>query len=199
MHEDDREQSLEELWKSQEDESMQISTDEVCAMARRWERKNVPVYWVLLGLTALSVAAYLSGLIKFLMNSPSPWLIAGNAWMLALCCYVGWTLRRGPLKIAPAGPCLEFLRRGYEVQRRTLLGVRRGVVLFAPAILALWWGGGPVLAAKNLGVQSARVLRLLAGPTPLIVMALVLAFIWFAFWKEGQKVDHEIEKLRKAQ
>jgi hypothetical protein len=199
MHEDDREQSLEELWKSQEDESMQISTDEVCAMARRWERKNVPVYWVLLGLTALSVAAYLSGLIKFLMNSPSPWLIAGNAWMLALCCYVGWTLRRGPLKIAPAGPCLEFLRRGYEVQRRTLLGVRRGVVLFAPAILALWWGGGPVLAAKNLGVQSARVLRLLAGSTPLIVMALVLAFIWFAFWKEGQKVDHEIEKLRKAQ
>jgi hypothetical protein len=199
MHEDDREQSLEELWKSQEDESMQISTDEVCAMARRWERKNVPVYWVLLGLTALSVAAYLSGLIKFLMNSPSPWLIAGNAWMLALCCYVGWTLRRGPLKMAPAGPCLEFLRRGYEVQRRTLLGVRRGVVLFAPAILALWWGGGPVLAAKNLGVQSARVLRLLAGSTPLIVMALVLAFIWFAFWKEGQKVDHEIEKLRKAQ
>ncbi|MGA2881670.1 MAG: hypothetical protein ABSG13_22190 [Bryobacteraceae bacterium] len=174
---------------------MRISTDEVCAMARRWERKNVPVYWVLLGLTALSVAAYLRGLIKLLMNSPAPWLIAGNVWMLALCCYVGWTLRRGPLKMAPAGPCLEFLRRGYEVQRRTLLGVRWGVVLFAPAIVALWWGGAPVLAAKNLGVQSARVLRLLAGPTPLIVMAVVLSFIWFAFWKEAQKVDREIERL----
>jgi hypothetical protein len=195
MHDNDREQSHEELWKSQEEESMRISTEEVCAMARRWERKNVPVYWVLLGLTALSVAAYLRGLIKLLMNSPAPWLIAGNVWMLALFCYVGWTLRRGPLKMAPAGPCLEFLRRGYEVQRWALLGVRRGVVLFAPAILGVWWGGGPVLAAKNLGVQSARVLRPLAGPTPLLVMAVVLSFIWFAFWKEGQKVDREIEKL----
>lgn len=197
MHEDDREQSHEELWKSQEEESMRISTDEVCAMARRWERKNVRVYWVLLGLTALSVAAYLGGLIKFLMNSPTPWLIAGNVWMLALCCFVGWTLRRGPLKMAPAGPCLEFLRRGYEVQRWATLGVRRGVVLFAPAILALWWGGGPMLAAKNLGVHSARVLQLLAGPALLIVMAVVLSFIWFAFWREGQKVEREIEKLGK--
>jgi hypothetical protein len=198
MHEDDREQSHEELWKSQqEEESMQISTDEVCAMARRWERKNVRVYWVLLGLTALSVAAYLRGLIKFLMNSPAPWLIAGTAWMLALCCYVGWTLRRGPLKMAPAGPCLEFLRRGNEVQRRALVGVRRGVLLFAPAILAFWWGGAPVLAAKNLGVQSARVLRLLAGPTPLIVMAVILAFIWFSFWTQARKLDREIEKLGK--
>jgi hypothetical protein len=198
MHEDDREQSHEELWKSQqEEESMQISTDEVCAMARRWERKNVPVYWVLLGLTALSVAAYLRGLIKFLMKSPAPWLIAGNVWMLALCCYVGWTLRRGPLKMAPAGPCLEFLRRGYEVQRRAMLGVRRGVLLFAPAMLALWWGGGPVLAAKNLGTQSPRVLRLLAGPTPLIVMAVILAFIWFSFWTQARKLDREIERLGK--
>jgi hypothetical protein len=198
MHEDDREQSHEELWKSQEEESMQISTAEVCAIARRWERKNVPVYWVLLGLTVLFVAADLRGLIRFLINFPSPWLVAGNVWMLALCCYVGWTLRRGPLKMARAEPCLEFLRRGYEVQRRAVLGVRRGVALFAPAILAVWWGGGPVLAAKNLGVHSARVLGLLAGPTPLIVMAVVLAFIWFAFWKEGQKVDREIERLRKA-
>jgi hypothetical protein len=195
MHEDDREQSHEELWKSQEEESMQISADEVCAIARRWERKNVPVYWVLLGLTVLFVAADLGGLIRLLINFHSPWLIAGNAWVLALCCYVCWTLRRGPLKMAPAEPCLEFLRLGYEVQRRALLGVRRGVVLFAPAILAVWWGGGPVLAAKNLGVQSARVLRLLAGPTPLIVMAVVLSFIWFAFWKELRKVDREIDNL----
>jgi hypothetical protein len=198
MHEDDREQSHEELWKSQEEESMRLSTEEVCAMARRWERKNVRVYWVLLGLTALCVAGYLRGLIKFLMNAPSPWLIAGNVWMLALCCYVGWTLRRGPLKMAPAGPCLEFLRRGYEVQRWAMLGVRRGLVLFAPAMLALWWGGGAVLAAKNLGVQSARVLQGLAGPTPLIVMAVVLSFIWFAFWRESRKVEREIEKLGEA-
>ncbi len=39
------------------------------------------------------------------------------------------------------------------------------------------------------------LLQLLAGPTLLIVMAVVLSFIWFAFWREGQKVDREIEKL----
>ena len=83
------------------------------------------------------------------------------------------------------------------MQRGALLGVRRGGLLFAPAILALWWGGAPVLAAKNLGVQSARVLRLLAGPTPLIVMAVILAFIWFSFWTQARKLDREIEKLGK--
>jgi hypothetical protein len=197
MQEHDREQSHEELWKSQEKESMRISTDEVCAMARGHERKNVRMYWVLLGFTALFVAAYLGSLIKLLINSPAPWLIAGATWMLALCCYVGWTLRRGPLKMAPAEPCLEFLRRGYEVQRRALLGVRRGLLLLAPAILAMGWGGGPVLGARNLGVQSARALRLLAGPTPLVVTAVVLSFIWFSFWTQARKVDREIEKLRK--
>ena len=72
MHEDDLEKSHEELWKSQEDDSMQISTDEVCAIARRWERKNVPVYWVLLGLTVVFVAADLRGLIRLLIDFPRP-------------------------------------------------------------------------------------------------------------------------------
>jgi hypothetical protein len=195
MHEDDREQSHEELWKSQEEESMRISTEEVCAMARRYERKNVRVYWMLLSITALVVAAYVRSLIKFLVDSPAPWLIAGTAWVLALFCFVGWTLRRGPLKMAPAEPCLEFLRRGYEVQRWALLGVRRGLLLLAPGLLAVWWGGGQALAAKTLGIQSASLRRLLEGPTPLIVMAVLLAFIWFAFWWEARKVDREIEKL----
>jgi hypothetical protein len=195
MHEDDRERSHEELWKSQEEESMRISTEEVCSMARRYERKNERVYWMLVGFTVLIVATYLRSLIKFLMNSPAPLLIAGTAWVLALFCYVGWTLRRGPLKMTPSEPCLEFLRRGYDLQRRALLGVRRGLLLLVPGILAVWWGGRPVLGAKTLGIQSARVLRLLAGPTPLIVMAVILSFIWFAFWKEGRKVNREIEKL----
>jgi hypothetical protein len=195
MQEDDREQSHEEVWKSQEEGSMQISTDEVCAMARRWERKNVRVYWVVLGLTALFVVAYAYNLTQFLTKFPEPWLIAGTVWILSIFCFVAWTLRRGPFKMASAEPCSDFLRRAYEVQRWALLGVRRGVLLLAPAIVAIWWGGGPVLGAKNLGVHSPRVLRLLAGPTPLIVMALILAFIWFSFWHQGQKVDREIEKL----
>jgi hypothetical protein len=65
----------------------------------------------------------------------------------------------------------------------------------APGIVVLWWGGGPVLGAKTLGIQSVRWLRILEGPMPLIVIALILAFEWFAFSKEVRRVDREIEKL----
>jgi hypothetical protein len=194
MHADDREQSHEELWKSQEEESMQISTEEVCAMASRYERKNVRVYWLLIGITAFVVAVYLRNLIKFL-HSPAPWLIAGTVWVLVLFCVFGWMLRRGPLKMAPSESCLDYLRRGYETQRLGLRWVRRGILLLVPAMLAIWWGTRPVLRAMHSGVHSPRMLRLLAGPTPLIVVAVALSFSWFAFWREARKVDREIEKL----
>jgi hypothetical protein len=64
---------------------------------------------------------------------------------------------------------------------------------------ALWWGGGPVLGLKTWGIQSPRLLRLVKGPLPLIAIALMLSFVWFAFWKEGRKVDREVEKLSTEQ
>jgi hypothetical protein len=192
MREDDRKQSHEELWKSQEDESMPVSTDEVCARARRHARNNVRGYWVLLGVTAFFVAGFLYNLIEV----RDPRLIAGTALVLAACCYIGWKLvGSGPARMMPAEPCVDFLRRGFLAQRRGLLWVRRGLLLLAPGIVVLWWGGGPVLGAKTLGIQSVRWLRILEGPMPLIVIALVLAFEWFAFSKEVRKVDREIEKL----
>jgi hypothetical protein len=192
MHEDDRQRSHEELWKSQEDESVQISTEEVCARARRREKTNVRSYWVLFGATALFVVAFIHNLLQF----RQPWLIVGTAWVLAACCYIGWRLvRKGPVKMAPAEPCVLFLRRGFEAQRQALLWLRRLVLLLVPGILALWWGGGPVLGLKAWGIESPRLLQLVQGPLPLIVLAVMLSFVWFAFWKEGRKVDREIEKL----
>jgi hypothetical protein len=35
----------EDLWKSQEEEPMQITAEEVCVLARKYERQNVVVYW----------------------------------------------------------------------------------------------------------------------------------------------------------
>lgn len=56
-----------------------------------------------------------------------------------------------------------------------------------------------MLGLKTWGIQSPRLLRLVKGPLPLIAIALMLSFVWFAFWKEGRKVDLEIEKLSTEQ
>ena len=195
MSKDEREQSHEELWKSQPEEPMHISTDEVCARARKYEGDQRRVYWGVLGVTALFVAGFAHNLTQF----REPWLIAGTAWVFAICCYTAWRLARsGPARIAPAEACVDFLRRGFEAQRRALLWVRWVVVLLMPAILALWWGRGPVLGAQAWGVRSPRVLRLLAGPMPLIVLAVFLGFIYFAFSREAARVDREIQKLKNA-
>jgi hypothetical protein len=50
------EQSYEDLWKSQKEEQMNASTDEICARARRCERENVLAYWILACLAPLAVA-----------------------------------------------------------------------------------------------------------------------------------------------
>jgi hypothetical protein len=107
MQQDDREQSQVELWKSQEEDSMQISTEEVSAKARRHERESVRGYWTLLSVTPLFAGAFVYNLMHF----RDPWLIAGTAWALAAVCYFLWTLiRNGPTRMVAAEPCAQFLR-----------------------------------------------------------------------------------------
>lgn len=193
MHGDEREQSHQDLWKSQEEESMQVSIEEVCAKARRYERENVRVHWaVLLGLTPLAVVAFGHNLIQF----HGPWLVAGNIWALAVFCCIVWRLvRNGPRRTGSEEPCVHFLRREFEGKRQSLRWVRWLVLLFFPAVLASWLGRGPVLRAKSLGIQSPGWLQYLQGPGPLIVSSLIIAFVWFALSAEARKADREIEKL----
>ncbi len=172
---------------------MQITIDEVRARARRYERENVLFFWVMLGLTPLFVAAFIYNLVHF----RQPWLVAGTAWTLVALCYVVWRLvRNGPNRMVPGEPCVHFLRREFEGKRQGSLWLRRFVVLLIPAILASWWGGGP-LRGKALGIRPSWWPSLLKDYEPLIVTALVLAFIWFASWREGRKAEREIEKLSK--
>lgn len=193
MQGNEREQYHQELWKSQEEEPMQMTTEEVCAMARRQEKLSVRAFWAMLGLTALFVAAFVHNLIQF----RDPWLITGTAWALAVLCCISWRLvRNGPARIGPAEPCVHFLRRELERKRQGLLWIRWGVLLFFPAMLASWWGGGPVLRAKTLGIKASWLLQV-HKPAPLIAMALILAFVSFAFAREARKVEREIEKLGK--
>jgi hypothetical protein len=68
-----------------------------------------------------------------------------------------------------------------------------------PAILASWWGGGPALRLKALGVDpSSPQFQFASGPGPFIVIGLVLAFVWFSFGHTAKKASRQIEELRRA-
>lgn len=185
-------QKNEALWKSQEEDPMQITMEEVCARARMQETRSARAFRAILCLAALFAVAFIHNLLRF----RQPWLITGTAWALVAICYIAWRLlRNGPARRRPAEPCMDFLRRELEAKRQGALGIRWLVVLLSPAILASWWGGGPALRAKTLGVQSAWVLQLLNGPALLIVMALAMAFVWFAFSRQARKIKREMERL----
>ena len=193
MHGNEREPSHQDLWTSQEDEPMQITNDQVRNRARRYESENVLFYWVMLGLTPLFVATFIYNFVRF----HQPWLVAGNAWALVATCYVVWRLvRNGPNRIVPGEPCVQFLRREFEGKRQSSLSVRRFIVLLIPALLASWWGGGP-LRGKALGIRPSWWPSPLKEHEPLIVAALIVVLVWCALWKEGRKAEREIERLSK--
>lgn len=193
MEKDEREQLRERLWKVRGEGEMPLLVDEICARARRREMLSVIAYWTVLGFTGLFATAFVWNLIQF----RDPWLITGTGWALAALCFISWRLlRKGPTRIRPAEPCAEFLRRELESKRQGFLFIRWLSVLLFPAILSSWWGDGPALRAKALGLQTPAILQFLRGPVPLIVSGLILAFIWFAFSRQARKVDGEIEQLR---
>jgi hypothetical protein len=194
MQRDKAEQIHQQLWKvQQEEEKMPIITEEVCVRARRRERFSVTVYWIVMSFTAL----FAIGFVRNLLLLRDLWLTTGTAWALAALCFISWRLvRAGPARMYPAEPCVQFLLRELEGKRQGFLWIRWLVVLLFPAVLLLWWGGGPVLRAKALGVQSPSVLQLLKGPVLPVIMGLLLVFIWFAFSRQARKVGQEIEKLR---
>jgi hypothetical protein len=188
------EQSYEDLWKSQKEEQMNTSTDEICARARRYEREGVLGYWTLACLAPLAVAWIVRDLYG-LLRLHKPLLLATESWLLLTFCYVFWGfLRNSPRRIRTAESCSEFLKREFEGKRRFFLSVRRWILLLLPAVLAAWWGGGPALTAKEMGIKAAWLLRV-HQPVTLIVTILVLAFVWFAMGNAARKAEQEIEKL----
>jgi hypothetical protein len=194
MQGNDREQSHQDLWKSQEDGPMQITTDEVRAKARRYERENVLVFWAMLGLTPLFLALFIYNVVR--LREPLLVQVGGGLAVATFCCIAGRFVWKGPNRIVPGEPCVHFLRREFEGKRQGLLWARRWWLLLVPAMLASWWGGGP-LRGKALGIRPSWWPSLLKEYEPLIVTSLVVAFVWFAFWKEGRKVEREIDKLGK--
>lgn len=194
MQKDKQDQFHEDLWKSQEEEQMQITTAEVRARALRYERENVRGYWILLALTPMLVAWIVYDVYD-MIHLHKPLLVATTTWLLVTLCYMVWRpLRSGPRRMRPAEPCTQFLRREFEGRRQWALTIRRGILLLVPAVLAAWWGGGPTLRAKGTGIKATWLLRV-HQPVALIVTILVLAFVWFAMGNLARKAEQEIEKL----
>jgi hypothetical protein len=194
MQNNEPEQSYEDLWTSQEEEQMNLSTEEIRARALRYERGNVLERWILACLAPLAVVWIVHDLYG-LLRLHRPLLMATESWLLVTFCYVVWEfLRNGPRRMRTAESCSQFLKREFEGKRRFFLSIRRWILLLVPAVLAAWWGGGPTLTAEEMGVKAGWLLRV-HQPLTLILTIMVLAFIWSALGNAARKAEQEIEKL----
>lgn len=182
-------ENFNEAWRSQENEPLRMTEAEACARARAEETKDRMLRWAACIVGPLMIALYVRNLFA-LRNHP--WIEAGTAAALAAIFYIGWVSFRNRVgSIRPMEACAVYLRRSFEAKRRWNLEVRRALLILIPAVMACWWGGGPMLRAKALGIHS----RMFSGPAPLIVMGVLLAILWAAFSKEAARLAREIEKL----
>jgi hypothetical protein len=194
MQKDKPEKFHEELWKSQEEEPMNVTTEQLCARARRYERGNVWAHRVMLGVSPL-LAAFILHDLYGMFRLGKTLLITTETWLLVTFLYVIWRfLRNGSRRMIPAEPCAQFLKREFEGKRHSALGARIWMLWLLPAVLASWWGGLPALRAQQLGIKSPWLLKLHA-PVPLILTMSVLALIWLALGGEARRAQREIEKL----
>jgi hypothetical protein len=187
----------EELWRSQDEEPIQITRDEVRAKTRKYEREGVVIYRVFCVVTPIFVAAFLYGMYNMLRLG-KPWLVIGAGFGLIWAGCIAWGLvRNGRRRIQPQEPCGRYLQQLFERKCEGLLWLRRCVLLLIPMVLASWWGGGPELREKTWGVHSPWLLSALHGPVPLLVIGVVLVFLWWAFSREARRFEREIQQLAK--
>ncbi len=175
---------------------MNMTPEELCARARRHQRNDGRAFGVFLALVVLAAAVAMRNLMR-LHYSPiqNPWLGFAMLWTLLALGYFVWISvpRRGPQ--GAEGPCVQFLGRVLEGKRLWARFVRRGVLLLVPAVLAAWWGGGPAMAARNLGITSPLLLRLAEGPAPLVPIGFLMASIWVLMVLEERRLDGRIRQL----
>ena len=135
------EQIHEELWKSQEGEPMNITSEQLCVRARRYERKGVWAHWIMLGLVPLLTAFILYELYG-LIHSAKFLLVTTETWLLVTFLYIIWGfLRNGPRRMVPAEPCVQFLKREFEFKSQFARAGRVWILLLLPAVFGAWWGG----------------------------------------------------------
>jgi len=176
MEGNDQEQFYQDLWTSQEERPIEMTTNEVCAGAHKYEKDGLLVYrgaWVLTAVLLLKFGYNLT-------RVQSPWIIAGMALTLAAYgCMVWELIWNGPNRMAPAEPCRDYLRRQLAAKRQGVLRIRNCVLLLVPALLSSWWGQRP------------------AAVTPWILLGVCVPFLWYSFWHQARKFQREIASLEK--
>ncbi len=190
----------EAAWRSQEEEQinmpMELTAEELCAMAQSRERLNARVMWgVVVMLLAIGAA-----LLYNVYRVDQPWIRLGQAWTLGVIVYLfGPALDQRRRRTGASEPCAQFLARQHEERQRGYRRIRQRLFLLIPGILASWWGGGPLLAAKARGLDPGTGLYyFLGGPWPFVLIAAALVVVWFAFGKAADKAAHDREEVCRA-
>src|SRR5690349_13314865 len=112
---DDSRHPGEEMWRSQEGDTVSITNEEVCKHARKLERKNMAIYWASWGLLPPVVALY----IRAVLRIHQPLLITGIGLGLATFLLIVVTIvRNRPARISTAQPCLDFVRARLRAKQR---------------------------------------------------------------------------------
>ena len=170
------EDEFQDVWKSQEEESMEFTSSDVRACVRKYEREGRILYWAVWALIPVFLGMFILNAVRL----REPFLLtASGLSVLTFCCMVWPLLRTGPRRTSPTEPGVEFLRRVFEGKIRGLRRVRHCMLLLIPAVAAAWWGRGAMRA----------------NPAPFIVVGVCIAFCWFAFWHEGRRFECELQKL----
>ncbi len=85
------------------------------------------------------------------------------------------------------------------MKRDGYLGVRRVILLFIPGVLASWWGGGPALRARAMGLDPSSVYyRYMTSVWPIIATCFLLLLVWFGFSGAAKKASAEFEAMRES-
>jgi len=190
----------EAAWKAESEEqqrSMQITMTpgELCAMAQSREKLNARLTrGVIVVIVALAAA-----LLYNVYRIGQPWIRVGQAWTLGVIVYLfGPAFERDRRRTGASEPCAMFLAKQHAERQRGYLRIRRRLFLFIPGIVASWWGGGLLAAAKTWGIDpSSWLYRFLGGPWPFIIIGTVLVLVWFAFGKAAAKAGREREEFER--
>jgi len=191
----------EAAWKSRKEEghkSMQIALtpEELCALAQSREKLNARVVRGVVVVTVALAAALLYNVYRV----DQPWIRLGQAWTLGVMVYLfGPLFERGRRLTGASEPCAQFLAKQHEQRQRGYLRIRSRLFLLIPGILASWWGGGLLAAAKARGLDpSSWLYHFLAGPWPFVLTVMALVLGGLPFGKAAEKAAQDREEVHRA-
>lgn len=152
-----------------------------------------------LGVAVVTVALA-AALLYNVYRVDQPWLRLGQAWTLVVIVYLfGTAFERGHRPNGASEPCAQFLVRQHEERQRGYLRIRSRVFLLIPGILASWWGGAGLAAAKARGLDpSSWLYHFLAGPWLFVLFVMALVLVWLAFGKAAEKAAQDRAEVHRA-